>query len=251
MRRVDDERGQSPAERTSQVFATTHWSMVLAAGGSSSPAAHAALERLCGGYWFPLYGYVRAKGFSPHDAEDLTQEFFTRFLASDALRTVSEQRGRFRAFLLASLNHFLANEWERLRAQKRGGGKPLLSLDAASAEERLQLEPVTNLSPDRLYDRRWAQTLLDTVLERLGAEMTAAGRAAQFAALRGFLSDAGGTLSYAEAAAQVDLSEPAARQAVHRLRVRYRELLHLEAAHTVSSPHETEDELRQLFTAFD
>jgi RNA polymerase sigma-70 factor (ECF subfamily) len=120
------------------IFATPHWSLVLSAGGDSSPLAREALERLCRAYWFPLYAHVRAKGFSPEDAEDLTQEFFARFLASNALRTVSQERGRFRAFLLASLNHFLANEWDRLRAQKRGAGQKVLALDAASAEERLK-----------------------------------------------------------------------------------------------------------------
>src|ERR1041384_1795594 len=147
--------------------------MVLAAGQESSPMAHEALERLCRSYWFPLYAHVRSKGFSPHDAEELTQEFFARFLATNALRTLSQERGRFRAFLLASLNHFLANEWERLRGQKRGSGQRTLSFDAASAEERLRIEPATELTPERLYERRWAVTLLGTVLECLRAEMIA------------------------------------------------------------------------------
>ncbi len=238
------------SDATPGVFATTRWSVVLAAGGSSSPGAREALERLCHAYWFPLYGYVRSKGFSPHDAEDLTQEFFARFLASDALRTVSEERGRFRAFLLASMNHFLANEWERLRAQKRGGGQTPLSLDAATAEERLQMEPTTDLTPERLYERRWALTLLDTVLERLGAEMTAAGKSATFNALRVFLSDAQGTMSYPEAAMRIGVTETAARKSVQRLRQRYRELLREEVAHTVGAPHEVEDELRHLLAVF-
>ncbi len=232
------------------IFATTHWSVVLAAGGDASPAAREALERLCRAYWFPLYGYVRAKGFSREDAEDLTQEFFSKFLASDALRTVSQERGRFRAFLLASLNHFLANEWDRLRAEKRGGGHTLLSLDAASAEERLQIEPATDLTPERLYERRWALTLLDAVLERLRAEMIAAGKASLFEALRGFLSDAAGTLSYAEAAARLGMTEAATRKSVQRLRERYRELLRAEVAHTVGAPHEVESELRHLLAIF-
>lgn len=232
------------------IFATTQWSVVLAARGSPSPAAQVALDRLCSVYWYAIYAYVRSKQFSPHEAEDLTQEYFGRLLASDALRIVSERRGRFRAFLLASLNHFLANEWDRLRAQKRGGGRTLLSLDAVSAEDRLRFEPVTDLSPDRLYDRRWALALLDRVLERLRAEMAAAGKAMQFDALRGFLSDVRGTLSYGEAAARAELSEATTRQAVHRLRVRYRDLLREEVAQTVAAPHEAEDELRQLLAAF-
>ncbi len=223
---------------------------MLAAGGSSSPASRVALERLCRAYWFPLYGYVRSKGFSPHDAEDLTQEFFTRFLQSDALRTVSEERGRFRAFLLASLNHFLANEWDRLRAQKRGGDRAQWSLDAASAEQRLQLEPTTDVTPERLYEQRWALTLLNSVLERLRVEMAAAGKTTTFNALRGFLSDASGTLSYPEAAVRLALAEAATRKAVQRLRERYRELLREEVAHTVGSPHEVESELRHLLAIF-
>ena len=234
----------------SHIFATTHWSVVLAAGGDSSPAAREALERLCRAYWFPLYGYVRAKGFSPHDAEDLTQEFFSKFLASDALRTVSQERGRFRAFLLASLNHFLANEWDRLRAQKRGSGQRTLSFDAASAEERLQIEPATELTPERLYERRWAVTLLGTVLECLRAEMVASGKANLFDALRPFLSDATGAISCRETALRLGMTEAAVRKAVQRLRQRYRELLREEVAHTVAAPHEAESELRHLLSVF-
>jgi DNA-directed RNA polymerase specialized sigma24 family protein len=232
------------------IFATTHWSVVLAAGGEPSPAAREALERLCSAYWYPLYAHVRTKGFSPSDAEDLTQEFFARFLASDALRDVSREQGRFRAFLLASINHFLANEWDRLRAQKRGGGRSPLSLDAFSAEQRLQTEPATHLTPERLYERRWASILLETVLGRLRAEMIAAGKRSVFEFLRGFLSDAAGTLPYREAATQLGLTEPATRKAVQRLRQRYRELLREEVAHTVAAPHEVESELRSLLSAF-
>jgi RNA polymerase sigma-70 factor (ECF subfamily) len=235
---------------SNRIFATTHWSVVLAAGGDSSPAAREALERLCRSYWFPLYGYVRSKGFGPHDAEDLTQEFFTKFLASDALRMVSQERGRFRAFLLASLNHFLANEWDRLRAQKRGSGQRTLSFDAASAEERLLIEPATHLTPDLLYERRWAVALLDTVLGRLRAEMIAAGKASLFDALRPFLTDAAGTMSYPEAAARLAMTEAATRKSVQRLRQRYRELLREEVAHTVGAPHEVEEELRHLLSVF-
>jgi DNA-directed RNA polymerase specialized sigma24 family protein len=240
----------NPTTQTPLIFATTRWSVVLAAGGESSPTAREALERLCRAYWFPLYGYVRSKGFSPQDAEDLTQEFFSRFLASDALRTVSEERGRFRAFLLAALNHFLANEWDRLRAQKRGGGQKPLSLDATSAEEKLQMEPATDLTPERLYERRWALTLLASVLERLRTEMVAAGKAALFDALRGFLSDAADAMSYSEAAGRLGLTEAATRKSVQRLRQRYRELLREEVAHTVGAPHEVESELRHLLSVF-
>ena len=240
----------NPAPHQPGIFATTHWSVVLAAGGDSSPAVRDALERLCRAYWFPLYGYVRSKGFNPHDAEDLTQEFFARFLSSNALRTVSEERGRFRAFLLASLNHFLANEWDRLKAQKRGGGRTALSLDAASAEERLQIEPATDCTPERLYERRWALTVLESVLDPLRDEMNAAGKSASFDALRPFLSDAAGAMSYADAVARLGVTEAATRKAVQRLRERYRELLREEVAHTVGAPHEVESELRDLLNVF-
>jgi RNA polymerase sigma-70 factor (ECF subfamily) len=228
--------------------------MVLAAGEGSSPAAREALDQLCRAYWFPLYGFVlrlRAiKGFRSHDAQDLTQEFFLRFLATDALRTVSQVRGRFRAFLLASMNHFLANEWDRLRAQKRGGGQAILSFDAASAEERLQMELGTELTPERLYEHRWAVTLLDAVLECLRAEMVAAGKASLFDALRPFLSDAAGAMSYPETALRLGMTEAAVRKTVRRLRQRYRELLREAVGHTVAAPHEVESELRHLLAVF-
>jgi RNA polymerase sigma-70 factor (ECF subfamily) len=223
--------------------------VVLAAGGDSSPLAREALERLCRAYWFPLYAHVRAKGFSPEDAEDLTQEFFARFLPSNALRTVSEGHGRFRAFLLASLNHFLANEWDRLRAQKRGGQK-VVTFDSASGEERLKMEPVTKLTPERLYERRWAAALLETVLARLRSEMATAGKTSVFDALQGFIWDSARALSYAEAAARLGLTEPATRKTVQRLRQRYRELLREEVALTVAAPHEVGEELKHLLGLF-
>jgi RNA polymerase sigma-70 factor (ECF subfamily) len=237
-------------EPTPGIFATTHWSVVLAAGGDSSPLAQEALERLCRAYWFPLYAHVRGRGFSPEDAEDLTQEFFARFLPSNALRAVSQEHGRFRAFLLASLNHFLANEWDRLRAQKRGGGQKVLAFDSASAEERLKMEPVTKLTPERLYERRWAAALLETVLARLRSEMATAGKTSVFDALQGFLWDSARALSYPEAAGRLGLTEPATRKTVQRLRQRYRDLLREEVALTVAAPHEVEEELKYLLGLF-
>ena len=224
--------------------------MILAAGNESSPKTRVALEWLCRSYWFPLYAHVRAKGFSPHDAEDLTQEFFARFLQTNPLRTVSQERGRFRAFLLASMNHFLGNEWDRRRAQKRGGGQRALSLDADSAEQRLQIEPASELTPERLYDRLWASTLLESVLARLKSEMSDAGKSTQFDVLRGFLSDTANALSYEDAATRLRLTEAATRKCVQRLRQRYRELLREEVAHTVAAPHEIDSELRYLLSVF-
>ncbi len=243
-----------PTDKVSQfelgVFATTHWSVVLAAGDSTVPGAREALEKLCRTYWYPLYAYVRRCGHDAPDAQDLTQEFFARFLESKALRDVSREKGRFRAFLLAAMNHFLANEWKRGQTLKRGGAVSIISLDETTAEERYRLEPATDLTPEKIYQQRWALTLLDQVLVRLREEHVAAGTGELFERLRVFLSDAKGAMSYAEAAAKTGLSEAAARQTVHRLRRRYRELLRAEIAHTVSSPQEIDEEIRHLFAVF-
>jgi RNA polymerase sigma-70 factor (ECF subfamily) len=223
---------------------------VLAAGQTESPDAAAALEKLCRVYWYPLYAYVRRQGNTPQDAEDLTQEFFARFLESHALRAVSPQRGRFRSLLLASLNHFLINEWKRAGALKRGGGLSFLSLDQAAAEDRYRLEPISDLTPEMVFERRWALTLLDQVLTQLRDECAADGKGKLFDALRGFLSENLDSGSYAEVAAQLGTNEPAARQAVRRLRQRYRELMRAEIAQTVSSPQEIDDEIQHLFSVF-
>jgi RNA polymerase sigma-70 factor (ECF subfamily) len=233
------------------VFATTHWSVVLAACSSTIPGAREALEKLCSGYWYPLYAYVQRRGYDTHEAQDLTQEFFTCFLASDALGTVNQEKGRFRSFLLAAMNHFLTNEWKRSQTLKRGAGITLLSFDKATAEESYRLEPTTELTPEKLYERRWTLTLLDHVLGRLREEYVIAGKGELFEQLRTFLSDAKGALSYADAAARTGLSEAAARQVVHRLRKRYRELIRAEIAQTVREPQEIDDEIRHLFQVFD
>ncbi|MDW8310439.1 MAG: RNA polymerase subunit sigma-24, partial [Verrucomicrobiales bacterium] len=170
------------------LFVTTHWTVVLAAGRRHTPQADRALEELCRTYWYPLYAYVRRRGHSREDAEDLTQAFFARFLAKNYLEGLSAERGRFRAFLLAALKHFLANEWDRARAQKRGGGAPHLSLDWQTADTQFQLAAAHELSPDRAFDREWALALLAKVLERLRAECEIEGRARQFAELRPFLT---------------------------------------------------------------
>lgn len=232
------------------VFATTHWTVVLAAGSRSTPNAEVALEELCRTYWYPLYAYVRRRGHTHEDAQDLTQAFFARFLEKNYLETLSSERGKFRAFLLASLNHFLANEWDRARRQKRGGGQAVLSLDWQDADTRYQIDPADNLSPDKLYDRVWAVTLLERVLARLRAESTSDGKTAAFEKLKPFLTAGRTAISYAEAAASLNLSEPAARVAVHRLRRRYRELLREEIRQTLSDPAQVEEEMRALFSSF-
>lgn len=237
--------GQSD-ERGVPHFATTHWSEVLAAGEAASPQGDDALARLCRAYWYPLYAYVRRQGHGSADAEDLTQEFFARLLEKNFLKAATPEKGRFRSFLLIALKRFLANEWERARAQKRGGGKAPLELDAVSAEERYRLEPVDEASGDRIYERRWALTLLDQVLQRLHNEAVRAGKGAQFELLKTFLYGEKSALSQTEIGAQLGLSESAVKSAVHRLRQRYREVLRQEVAHTVASPADVEDELRHL-----
>jgi len=232
------------------IFATTRWTVVLAAGGPGSPSADVALEDLCRTYWYPLYAYVRHQGHSPEDAEDLTQEFFTRFLGKNYLAGLDSNRGRFRAFLLACLKHFLANEWDRSRRLKRGGGAPLLSLDYQGADTRYQIDPPDKLSPDTLYDRAWATTLLEQVITRLQEETEAEGTAAQFEQLKHYLMVGTNNIPYAQAAQALALSEGSVRVAVHRLRRRYRELLKQEIVQTLADPAQAEEEMRSLMAAF-
>lgn len=227
-------------------FATTRWSMVLAAHGGDSQA-RAALGELCERYWYPLYAFVRRQGHAPHDAQDLTQEFFARLIGKDWLAEVAKERGRFRSWLLAAMRHFLANEWNRARTQKRGGGAPVVSLDETDAEGRYLHEPAEVVDAEQLFERRWALTLLDGVLARLQAEMEAAGKAAHFAAMKGALT--GGQLAYAEVAARLGMSEGSVRVAVHRLRERYRECLRAAVADTVESADAVDAELQHLFSA--
>jgi RNA polymerase sigma factor (sigma-70 family) len=236
-----------PTPPTAAQFLTTRWSVVLTAGHKSSPQAQEALGTLCQTYWYPLYAYIRRQGHSPYDAQDLTQEFFARFLEKDFLSDVHRERGRFRSFLLAALKHFLANEWDRARAQKRGGGRRFISLDEHDAESRYALEPRDELSADSLYERRWAMMLLERVLGQLREEFVTAGKIAQFDLLKGVLSAGRGAVPYAEVAARLKTTEAAVKVSVHRLRKRYRELLGAEIAQTVAGPDEVEDEVRYLF----
>ena len=231
------------------VFATTRWSVVLAAQGTESPVVARALEQLCGAYWYPLYAQVRRRGHAPAEAEDLTQSFFARFLEKDWLAGVQPARGRFRSFLLAALQHFLSNEGDRARALKRGGGIPMISLDARVGEERFGLEPATPRTPEQDFDRCWALALLDTVLGRLEREYAAQGKARLFGCLKGTVGGDIAELSGAQLAAELGLSEGAVRVAAHRLRQRYREVLREEIAQTVATPGEIEDELRHLLAA--
>jgi RNA polymerase sigma-70 factor (ECF subfamily) len=231
-------------------FATTRWTVVLAAGRRSTPQADMALEELCLTYWYPLYAYVRHQGHRHEDAEDLTQAFFTRFLEKNYLDGLSSEKGRFRAFLLAALKHFLANEWDRAARQKRGGGVTFLSLDWRDADTRYHIEPTDQLSPDKLYDRAWAVTLLERVITHLCDESAAEGKAKLFEQLKPFLMVGKSAIPYPQAAAELGMAEGAVRVAVHRLRRRYRELLREEIAQTLSDPAQVEEEMRALFSAF-
>ncbi len=241
--------GSTATERPGARFLTTHWSVVLAAGRSDSTRAQNALGRLCQTYWYPLYAHVRRRGHSPHDAQDLTQEFFARLLERHTLASADPNRGRFRSFLLATMDHFLAHEWEKVRAQKRGGGCRILSLDLALAEQRYDLEPADTATPDKLFDRRWANALLEEVLNQLEAEYHHAGKAELFAALKQTLTGTRESQPYAVLALHLGMNEAAVKVAVHRLRKRYRELLRAEVANIVAEPEQAGDELRYLLAA--
>lgn len=239
-----------PANAPGDYFATTHWTVVLAAGCRSTPQADVALEELCRTYWYPLYAYIRRRGHSNEDAEDLAQAFFARLFEKNYLAGLSSEKGKFRAFLLAALKHFLANEWDRANRQKRGGGVTTLSLNWQSGDTRYQIDPADTLSPDKLYDRAWAVTLLERVITRLREESLADTKAKLFEQLKPFLMVGKSAIPYAEAARALELTEGNVRVAVHRLRRRYRELLREEISQTLSNPAQVDEEMRALFSAF-
>jgi len=272
-----DGNSSEPSPWPKGQFATTHWSVVLRAGRFSDAAesrAAEALAELCRIYWYPLYAYVRRRGCEAHDAEDLTQEFFLRLLSKNDLAAVDRAKGKFRSFLLAAMKHFLANQWDRACAQKRGGKKgtnpdppsadalrdspkdtlhqgsqPLFSLDALAAETRYRLEPVCDVTPEKLFERQWALAVLEQVLARLEAECVALdGGSARFAVLKQYLTGGGSSGGYAESAAALGLSVGAVKTAVHRLRRRYRLLLREEIAQTVADPEAVDDEIRYLLS---
>lgn len=236
----------SQVQNAAGVFATTHWSMVIAAGDASSPHAQGALEALCRAYWYPLYAYVRRKGYTSQDAQDLTQEFFARLLKRNYLTAADRNRGRFRSFLLGSLEHFLAREWTKAHAQKRGGGHHLFSLDELDAEGRYQLEPAHELTAEKMFDRRWATTLLEQAMCRLRDECMANAKGDLFAKVEGVIAGERGAVPYAEIASALAMNEGALKVAVHRLRQRYGELVRSEIAQTVADPAEAEEELHYL-----
>jgi RNA polymerase sigma factor (sigma-70 family) len=232
-----------------QWFVSTHWSVVLAARAGASTDVDAALERLCRTYWWPLYAFVRRRGHEAHDAQDLTQEFFALLLAKDFLQGVDRSKGKFRSFLLAALEHFLANEWRRANAQKRGGKSTFVSLDDGSAETQFLQVPSADLPPEKLFEQQWARTLLDQVVTRLREEQVAASKGELFDHLKIFLTGEKRAVAYADLAVKLNTTEAALKMAVSRMRQRYGELLRAEIANTVSDAAEIEGELRALFAA--
>ncbi len=245
---MPDDASDPWPEGTGQ-FATTHWSLVLSAGRGDDTRSREALARLCQTYGYPLYAFVRRHGRGPEDAQDLTQGFFAHLIENHALATVDRAKGTFRAFLLASLRNFMCKEWDRARALKRGGGKPHLPLDTTFAETRYGREPADPASPRKVFERNWALTLLEQVLERLRVEQAAVGKGAQFELLQDCLMGSPDAPRYAALAGRLGLKEEAVRVTVSRLRRRYRELLREEIAQTVSSPAEIDEEIRHLFAA--
>ncbi|MEW6304816.1 MAG: sigma-70 family RNA polymerase sigma factor [Verrucomicrobiota bacterium] len=241
--------GRHGGPDSAAVFATTHWSVVLSAGDETSPKSAEALEKLCASYWYPLYAFARMRGYPPHDAQDHTQEFFAHLLERNSLHRADPQKGRFRSFLLASFKHFLANEWDRAHAQKRGGHVAFISLDAQSAEARFALEPISDLTPETLYHQRWALTVLDRAFNALRIECAHNGKSALFEELKPFLSSEANAGDYTSAAAHLNMSPNAIGVAVHRLRQRYRELVRAEIAQTVTTPADLDSEMNHLFAA--
>ncbi len=230
-------------------FATTQWSLVVAAGRDkqSQSIADQALAELCKAYWYPIYAFVRARGYSSNDAQDLTQAFFAKLIESSGLASADPAKGRFRSYLLGAMKHFLAHDWDRKRAKKRGGGLKIVQLDALDPEARYALEPAQSSEPDAWFDREWARELTARALKKLRLELEAEGKGDQFQVLKGSLT--GDEPSRQETAARLEMTEGAVKVAVHRLRRRYRELLRAEIAETVDDPAAIDDEMRYLVTA--
>ncbi len=245
----DREAIAAPTSGQSAWFATTHWSVVLTAGQCDSPQAADALERLCRTYWYPLYAYVRREGYDEESAKDLTQGFFERFLEKKYLDQTQREKGKFRSFLLKSLKHFLSDQRDKARAQKRGGGKTFVSLDDSTCEDRYRLERGAVMNPEKLFDRRWALMLLEQAKERLKEEYVRAGKSKVYERLEVFDSGESVVPSYAEVAVELELTEGGVKAAVSRMRERHRELVREEVANTVTTPAEVDEEIRCLIRA--
>lgn len=234
--------------RPANYFATTHWSVVLAAGRQDTTRAANALEELCQTYWYPLYAHARRRGYASPDAQDLTQGFFACLLERQSLRNVDPTKGRFRSFMLGALNHFIASEWAKMQTQKRGGGREIVPLHLGAAEHRFDLEAGGQITPDQAFDRAWATALLHKVLGQLEEEFRSEKKTELFAALKQTLAGSRESQPYAALATKLNLNEGAVKTAVHRLRRRYRQLLEAEIANTVGSPAEVKAEMNYLLT---
>jgi RNA polymerase sigma factor (sigma-70 family) len=245
---IGGETGSSKSPRLQAAFYTTHWSVVLAVADSDGPRARAALANLCEAYWYPLYSYVRRRGYSAPDAQDLTQEFFAKLLERSSLARATPELGKFRSYLLTAMKNFLASEWKQSRAQKRGGGSPMLSLDWVVAEQRFDLEPATLATPDKLFEQQWAVAVLAGALKRLEQQYRSEGKGRLFDGLKHTLSGARAAQPYAELALQTRMTEGAVKVIVHRMRRHYRELIRNEIANTLNDPREVDSEMRYLFS---
>jgi len=234
--------------QTRAVFASTHWSVVQAAVDGSTSQVGAAMEKLCQTYWPPIYAFIRRQGHGPDDAQDLTQEFFFRLVEKEHLNHLVHREGKFRSFLLKFVQHFLADQRDKVRAQKRGGGRGPVSLDMMSPEERARFEPADELTPERAFEQQWARTLVRRAQERLCAEYLATGKAGLFDRLKDVQPGERGADGYARIAVELNMTEGAVKVAVHRMRLRHRELLRAEIAETVATPGDLEDEVRYLIS---
>lgn len=238
----------TPPNSGTPLFATTQWSVVLAAGEHQQAGSHEALTRLCETYWYPLYVYVRRRVEDVHEAQDLTQTFFAELLEKQTIARADPSRGRFRAFLLTALKNFLTNEWHKGRAEQRGGGRIHFSLDFEAAESRLQFEPSHQLTPERVYERRWVLTLLDNVLETLRLELTESGKQSHFEQFKAALTGEMTGEEYERAAEVLGITPAGAKQAAYRMRKRYRALFRQEVAQTVAGDEDLDDEIRRLLS---
>ena len=230
-------------------FATTHWSVVLAAGKSSSAQQKQALETLCQSYWFPLYAFLRRRGYDKHRAEDYIQAFFAHILEKHDLRTAHPKYGKFRSFLLIRLKYFISDERDRAQAQKRGGGKKILSLSLENAEGQYAVEPADQLSPEMLFEKSWALTVLERTIDRLEADMAKKNKQKLFQHLKLYLTAEKDVIPYQDMATELEMTEGSVRVAVHRLRRQYRRLLREEIAQTIADEHQIDEEMGYLFAA--
>ena len=245
---MPDPRGESSIPARGGSFPTTRWSLVFAVGGSSVNSSE-ALGSLCQIYWPPVYAYARHRGYSTDHAEDLTQGFFTKLLEKNYVQQADRDRGKFRTFLLSSFKNFMANEWDRSQAQKRGGGQWIVSLDFADAERGIRVDPADNKTPETLFAERWARTLLDQVIDQLRDEMVRAGNAEQFEHLKGFLTGSEPGVRYKQLAGDLNMTESAVKVSVHRMRQRFAHLLRKEVEHTVEDEDAVAAEIRYLIDA--